>query len=863
MIGDRLPKKQKAKNERTPLSNITRIPELIGRGYELGRLETAISLIRKEGRVLFITGDAGLGKSKLLKVAARQARAQGITPIQISCRTPQGVPGLLPWLEAIRALDNNDAYKVAMSSVVQKSESIKQLVEETRSRDFSGSRPLERIPLWLGLNRLFLEASRCKPIMLVFEDIDEIDSSSRQLLEFIANGMVYPEMLLVLTQRTGGLARFTETISLGLTDFAHYEELTLTRLSNADVRELALRINSSLTEVQLVELEAIAEGNPHFVSEYSQHSLTGSFNKLPDSISELVSARLTTLSKNAFALIQKASLLGLEFEISQLESLTGQDNAQLQHLIHELINNRFVKAEDDTGETYRFSNPVIREVITRLIPLPEKQHIHFQIAELLIAGAVPVRDAVIAEHLRLAPDLTDPQRTIEYMLKAATSARNKLGYEVAIQHLDNIRLLPKLTLDDNIELSGEINLRLGDCYLQNEGVEAAEKYFLKAREIASVTGNSTTHAIAILGLSGGMQPLLGSGAADMLTEIQHALETLEAETTGNHADREALKLRVRLRSRLVHFQRPVNRELIDFSDATIDQAKSLGDTDCLGYALVAKHALLVNPSFDHERLVLSDQIREVGRTSMDRDLIALGYLLGFSDNVALGNVKAAMSMQAELSTVKPEVLYRDDVARMAATCLSVSGDYEQAIAMTESVSTSALGPSLIRVMQMFQIRRAQHRLAEMQPMMDAIGMAYPDQHTIQVHRCLCFAELNQLDEARSMFLRLVANNFSSLPEDPSWKSSLVALVEVCFILDDVTAAALLLPMLEPYENKHISQGSNWYYGAGAFFVGLLNIVLGDKHLATARFEKALLMHEGMKAAPMVERTSILLSQTIG
>lgn len=852
------------------MSNITRIHELIGRERELKRIERAISDIRKEGQVLLITGDAGSGKSTLVNNALRHARLRQLTPILVNCDMPHGATALHPWLQVIRQLDKSTPHSAAIASVMQKSAAIKQLFIESRLANQVGSPRLERIPLWLGFNRLFLEASKSKPIVLILEDVDRIDDASRQLLDFIANGLVYPEILLILTQRTGSLAKLSDPISMPLTDDdAHYEHLTLSSLSESDIEKLALRVNPAMTQAQLHQLNAIAEGNPLFVSEYCQQLGSGVVDNFSDNILGLITARIGALKPNVVEALQLASVLGREFRLTELIRLAPEGKSDLRNILDqamvanliELVNEEVLleKKHDEEETFYRFSHTLIQEVVGHSISEPIKKRLHLQIAFFLIDNKEVAAEEVIAQHLRLAGNEADPELVIQFSLKAASSARNHLAYDVAIRHLTALIEMPRLALDAQPGLNCDINLRLGECYLQTLGVEAARKFFHKAHELAKLTQNNTSSAAAVLGLSGGMQPLLGSGALTLSRDIQLALETLE--TKSSH-DAEENVLKNRLRSRLVHFLRPISGEVIALAQVAIDEAREIPDDECLLHAMIAKHALLVNPAFAQERLDLSDQIRLIGQSSVNRDLIVMGYLAGFSDCIAVGNIKVALQIREELSAKQPKALFQGDVARMSAACSGLAGDFEQAANLAESVSTSALGSSLIRAMQMFQIRRAQQRLNEMQPFLEAMSSRYPDQQTVLVHRSLCCAELGQRSKAQQIFDRLAINDFADLPEDPSWKSSFVALVEICCILRDSSRAKILILKLQAFENCHLSQGSNWYYGAGAFFLALLNHLIGEQALAESLIDKAVIMHEEIGALPMISRSKMVRTKIL-
>jgi tetratricopeptide (TPR) repeat protein len=157
--------------------------------------------------------------------------------------------------------------------------------------------------------------------------------------------------------------------------------------------------------------------------------------------------------------------------------------------------------------------------------------------------------------------------------------------------------------------------------------------------------------------------------------------------------------------------------------------------------------------------------------------------------------------------------------------------------------------------QMFSIRREQGRLGALAPLVQHFVQQNPASATWRPGLALIYGELGLAQEARTVLEELAAGDFASIPRDAFLASTLAYLGEVCAALHDAPRAALLYPMLLPYDGLAIVAGFGIAcYGAASRFLGLLAMTLSRWDEAERHFVDALEMSSSMGARPWLAHT---------
>ena len=164
---------------------------------------------------------------------------------------------------------------------------------------------------------------------------------------------------------------------------------------------------------------------------------------------------------------------------------------------------------------------------------------------------------------------------------------------------------------------------------------------------------------------------------------------------------------------------------------------------------------------------------------------------------------------------------------------------------------------------MFNIRREQGRLAEVEPSVRRFIELYPALVAWRAALALLLVELGRMDEARAEFESLAAADFDDLPRDANWLIGVTLLAEVCGALGDGARAEALYALLEPYAGRNVVVGrAATCNGAASRLLGILAAAMRSWELAEGHFISALAMHERMGARPWMARTQIAYAEML-
>ncbi|MCP4594584.1 MAG: AAA family ATPase, partial [bacterium] len=360
----REPMRVKGKSEPIPYSQaigLTQLPSLLGmaEGRIVGRaaeLETAQALLdgvaKGTGSVLAICGDAGMGKTRLTQEIAQQAQRQGMQVIVGSCLSYGGDIPYLPWVDVLRALLG--------ISAGDRSLQLQQLTHGLAEAGLTGWEALVAEPLDLEAEETELTASldprlrqqrlfdivlelidrytRTQPLLLVLDDINWIDPTSLELLDYVARNVVsFPAMVLILYRPRDWLEGHWRHLE-------HADEVVLEELPETATEELiAELLGVEGAPEQLVELVVgKAQGNPFFTGEVVRALIDAEVLKqdnghwelvadpdqagVPDTIHGVIQSRIDRLEETARRVLQVASVIGRIFSTPVLDGVYPYDD---------------------------------------------------------------------------------------------------------------------------------------------------------------------------------------------------------------------------------------------------------------------------------------------------------------------------------------------------------------------------------------------------------------------------------------------------------------------------------------------------------------------------------------------------------
>jgi DNA-binding NarL/FixJ family response regulator len=384
-------------------------PTIIGREPYLAELRRALEAARdRRGQAVLLSGEAGIGKSRLVREVAARADEIGLHVAQGTCFEPDRQLPYAPLIELLRALLAAwppDQVAAALAEPVVAP--LARLLPELGPRLPAGaaaapaSPAQERRHVFQALVGLLTRLAAIRPLLLVVEDVHWSDEASLEALTYLARRLRGEPMLLLLTYRSDEVLPALSHALAELERERLASELRLAPLSSAELLAM-LRAIFDLPQSIHPELgEAIydlTEGNPFFVEEVLGSLVAagdifyaaGRWNRkpldelrIPRTIQDAVRRRAARLSQPARRTLALAAVAGRRFDFGLLQALTGAAESDLLAQLRELIDAQLVVEVDNTTDQFAFRHALTRQAISAELLGRERRALHRRVAEAL------------------------------------------------------------------------------------------------------------------------------------------------------------------------------------------------------------------------------------------------------------------------------------------------------------------------------------------------------------------------------------------------------------------------------------------------------------------------------------------------
>jgi DNA-binding NtrC family response regulator/tetratricopeptide (TPR) repeat protein len=476
----------------------------VGRTRELDLLVDALTRSAAgSGHVVFIAGEAGIGKSRLLG-EFRQRLSEPYQWIEGRCASYASTTPFLPVIDGVRRYlgvdDRDDEASVAAKlegAVYQLGTDLawtlpflRQLLslqvadENVRALD-SASR---RSELFRALRALMLRAAEMQPLILVIEDLHWIDPASEEYLAFLADVIPAAHALLVLSHRTGYRHPFP--------DRSYHVHIALPPLSG---RDMAAMTGSLLGSAEIPdELRRLivdkAEGNPFFVEELVRSLLEdGSLRRdngrvvlarplddlaVPDTVQDVLIARIDRLAEDSRRAIQVASVIGREFALRLLARITAAGE-RIRGQVEELRSLELIYEKALHPElAYMFKHALTHDVAYESVLLERRTRLHSTIGrtiEELYADRLAEHYETLAHHFSRGEDW---ERALLYHERSAAKAAETHANRAVAHHCRQaLAIADRLGDQVTDEVRRRLDERLGGaCFYLSEYSASAAAY---------------------------------------------------------------------------------------------------------------------------------------------------------------------------------------------------------------------------------------------------------------------------------------------------------------------------------------------------------------------------------------------------
>jgi predicted ATPase/DNA-binding CsgD family transcriptional regulator len=469
---------------------------------------------------VLVSGEAGIGKSRLVAEAKARLATERVRCLQGACLEQDRTLPLAPFVDALRRLlpgPERDEYLVQLLPFAP--ELIKILPDLTlwlsEVRPTTALEPeQEKRRLFTALSAFLLGLSKQRPIVLILEDVHWCDEVSLEFLLFLSHQLGTHPLLLVLTYRDTEVSASLRRLLAALNRERAAVEVALVPLSKEETHALVRAIFQMQRPVQRPYLEmlySLTEGNPFFVEEVLKTLLAsgdiffrdGMWDRkpldvlhVPRSIADAVQQRLGVLSEAAREMLALAAAMGRQVEFSLLQALTQWPPDGLLSLIETTIAAQLLVETADGQLAFRHA--LTQQAVYTSLLVPRRKALHLRIAQTIEhQGALAIEDhlADLAFHFYQASAWS---QALEYGQRSGEKALALYSPQAAVEHfthsLEAAAHLPDGQFHHLYRLRGQVHEHLGNF-------EAAQRDFEQALSAARAVQDPETEWYILMAIT--------------------------------------------------------------------------------------------------------------------------------------------------------------------------------------------------------------------------------------------------------------------------------------------------------------------------------------------------------------------------
>ncbi|HEX3835095.1 MAG TPA: AAA family ATPase [Solirubrobacteraceae bacterium] len=842
---------------------------LVGRRDELNRLQSWLAEPGSE-RVLILSGDAGIGKSRLLEETARQAHAAGATVLAGRAPEETLVP-YQPFLEAIGHYVFNAPLPDLRAVTRHSGAELGRLIPELQRRlpqVFPSTRPepgnpeTDRYRLFEAVAALLGDISASSPVLVVLDDLHWSDRPTQLLLRHLARAPQASGLRILGAYRAA--EHGTEGYEAALAGLRHerlVRELEVRGLPESDASELIrLRTLETPSAAFVRALYAGTEGNPFFIEAMVRHLADSGVRSheagagelqrfgLPDGVRGVISRRLERLDDDGLECLKVASVIGRDFDSSLLETVLGFDEERFLRALEVALDAGLVFESPGEHGRYSFAHALVRETLYAAMSSDRRTRVHRRVGLALEQLRDPPLGA-LAHHFTRAAEPGDAERAIRYALAAGAQAKAMLANEEAAEHYARALEVLERSSPDALERRCELLVELGEARLRSGERPASWAVFREAAALAAGLGDATLMARAAIGASRRFIQPPGVIDEELIALLEQALEMTPADQP---------MTRVVLITRLcgaLYFSPERRHDMRRFSAEATAIAARLGDTLAAALAAAARRRAYWGPGHLERRLADSTQLLRSAREVGDLELTLQGHawlivdLLEAGDRTAVeAQVAAFEAGAAELR--QPVFQWNAAVWRTMLALLDgrlADADRLAAEALSAGIMPEGVTAPQYYAIQLLGIRREQGRMGELEGAAREMLATNPLRLAWRSGLATLLCDTGRHDEAREL-LAGMAEEFSAVPPDGDWMITFALLADVAADLQDVEHAERLYEVLEPYRDSNVVIGHGAVcFGSVARYLGRLALTVGERDLALSHLRQAVDSSAAMRA----------------
>lgn len=532
-------------------------PVLIGRERELDLLEDALlASVRGEGQVVVVAGDAGIGKTRLAAELVRRAGKLGCVVMAGSCSEAELALPYLPFVEALGnfvASSSLDELGPRLGSARQELGHLFPQLGGARADGYGGDPAEARLRLFEAILTLLRIPAADHGLVLLIEDLQWVDTSTRELLDYLTRRLSDSRIMLLSTYRREEVHRHHQLLPT-IHRWRRSGVATLIGLEPMSAEDVAAMVRAIFDEERVTDefrdfMHARTEGNPFVLEEMLKAALDrrdiffspelGTWDRkalsdlqIPSTVRDTILLRVDRLTAVEAEILRAAAVLGRTFDYAIVMEVAGQGHSVVEAALHAATQHQLVEEDPTVPGRYRFRHALTQEAIYNDLSVPERERLHLAAAEALrrhpetapadlayhfmqanrwgdaepecleaaeeAANRRGYREAA-ALYKRLVPHLSDPVMQGRVRCLQGSASFHAGDYGETRRHLE--RGIEQLEASDTAREAAHYRLILGRCYWNQSLPEQSRQEFERVRTILESEGPSEDLAFAYVSLA--------------------------------------------------------------------------------------------------------------------------------------------------------------------------------------------------------------------------------------------------------------------------------------------------------------------------------------------------------------------------
>ena len=493
----------------SPRPIATKEVPLVDRTEEMNVLKEAVyRAVHGEGGLVFVHGEAGIGKTRLVRELGAYARSRGVQVLYGRCPAlfrMDGVPPYILWKEVIKdyleTCTPEQLHRVIGYYPAEVAKLVPEISQTLRSipQSFPISPEQEQNRLFEAVSQFITNISRETPLLVVLDDLQWTDPSSLLLLHYLARGVQRTPLLLLGAYRSSDI-NDKHPLSPVLTELNRErlpQSISLKRMSLDDISEMIRQIleqDDVPTEFCKMVYEK-TRGNPFFAEEVikslkEEEVIYREENKwkikevsrieFPETVKSVLKTRFARLDEECQSVLTFASFVGNDFTLEAMCALTGIEENKLLELIDKILKTGLIKEREVRGEgVCSFADILVRDVVYDEVSLLKRKKLHGVVGRALEKAYAKKIDEHFGELASHFLESGDKDKALDYFLKAGEKAQKVYANNEATSYFQSALALLE-EREGELPEKRRILERLGDIKRLVGEHDACLKYWNKA-----------------------------------------------------------------------------------------------------------------------------------------------------------------------------------------------------------------------------------------------------------------------------------------------------------------------------------------------------------------------------------------------